>query len=210
VECEQVLAARRMPNTIGLGVRELGVVTEHGAIQVDERLQSSVPGIYAVGDVSVLAVQDPTESGSHKATAEGVVAAENAMGLDSKLQYDRIPYGLHTWPEVAWVGLTEERAEALGIEYRVGRAPLAINSYALILGQSAGVCKLIIGKYDKILGAHLVAPGATDLINTVVAAMLSEATVRELERLVPLHPSVGEILVDAAMDAEQGSLHLLM
>jgi dihydrolipoamide dehydrogenase len=212
VVCDKLIAARRLPNSVGLGVRELGIVTDHGAIRVNERLQTHLPGVYAVGDVAAPTTERPTASpaavGSHKATAEGIVAAENAMGLDSALDYESIPYGLHTWPEVAWVGLTEERAEALGIEYKVGRAPLAINPYALILNQTSGVCKLVIGRYGKILGAHVIAPGAIDLINALALAMLSEATVRELMRLVPLHPCIGEALVDAAMDAERRSLHL--
>jgi dihydrolipoamide dehydrogenase len=210
VVCDKLIAARRLPNTIGLGVRELGLVTDHGALPINERLQTHLSGIYAVGDVAAQPSNSgPAVLGSHKATTEGIVAAENAMGLDSAIEYESMPYGLHTWPEVAWVGLTEERAEALGIEYKVGRAPLAINAHALILDQTAGVCKLVTGKYGKLLGAHIIAPGAIGLINAIAVAMLSEATVHELMRLTPLHPSIGEALVDAAMDVEQRSLHLL-
>jgi dihydrolipoamide dehydrogenase len=97
----------------------------------------------------------------------------------------------------------------LGLEFRIGKAPLAINPYALILNQTAGMCKLVIGKYDKILGAHVIAPRAIELIQAIAVAMLSEATVHELMHLSPLHPSIGEILVDAAMDVDQRSLHLL-
>lgn len=215
VVCDKLIAARRLPNAIGLGAHKLGIGTDAGAIQVNERLQTNLSHIYAVGDVAAVTTGDPiataaaATTGSHKASAEGIVAAENAMGQESKLEYTSIPYGLHTWPEVAWVGITEERAEALGLDFKVGRAPLAINPQALILNQTAGLCKLVIGTYGKILGAHVIAPGAVDLINTIAVAMLSEATVHELIRLVPLHPSIGETLVDAAMDVEQRSLHLL-
>jgi dihydrolipoamide dehydrogenase len=146
---------------------------------------------------------------SHKANSEGVVAAENAMGKSSKMDYGPVPHCLYTWPEVAWVGLTEEQAEAEGIEVSTGKIPTAINPYAMILDETAGMVKIITSKkYGKILGAHIMAPGAVDLIMSFSIAMLSEATVGELMRLVPAHPAIGESLVDAAMDVEKRSLHL--
>jgi len=203
VVADKVLAARRLANSTGLGLRELGVKMEHGAVLVDERMQTSVPHVYAVGDVTAGPMW------SHKANAEGIVAGENAMGLSSKMNYDILPRCLYTWPEVAWVGLTVEQAEAQGIAVDVGKVPAAINPYAIILGETAGSVKIIAcKKYGKILGAHILAPGAIDLINVVAVAMLSEATVGELVRLIPAHPSIGEAMVDAAMDVERRSLHL--
>jgi dihydrolipoamide dehydrogenase len=130
------------------------------------------------------------------------------MGRASKMRYDVLPHCAYSLPQVAWVGLTEEEAEAQGLEYRVGKVPVALNPYAMILDETAGEIKVIAGKYGKILGAHLVAPGAIDLINAVAVAMLSEATVDDLMRLIPRHPSLGEALVDAAMDVEKRSLHM--
>ena len=131
------------------------------------------------------------------------------MGKPSKMDYGPVPRCLYTWPEVAWVGLTEEQAEAEGIEVSVGKVPIAINPFAQILDETAGLVKVVAGKkYGKILGAHIMAPGAIELINAVSIAMLSEATVGELMRLVPAHPAIGEALVDAAMDVEKRSLHL--
>jgi dihydrolipoamide dehydrogenase len=203
VIADKVLAARRLPNTAGLGLRQLGVRMEHGAILVNECMETSVGHIYAIGDVTA----GPTWS--HKANAEGIVAAENAMGLSSRMDYEILPRCLYTWPEVAWVGLTEEQAEAQGIEVEVGKVPTAINPYAMILDETAGTVKVIAcKKYGKIVGAHILAPGAVDLINVVAVAMLSEATVGELMRFIPAHPSIGEALVDAAMDVERRSLHL--
>jgi len=212
VAADRLLSARRLPNAIGLGIRELGIATDHGAIQVNDRMQTNVPHIYAVGDVATISAGSPPATGSHRATAGGIVAAENASAentarLQSRLDETTIPHCLYTWPEVAWVGLSEEQAAAQGIEYRVGRAPLAINPYALILDQTAGVVKIVVGKYDKILGAHIIAPGAVELINAIASAMLSEATLRELLRLVPMHPAIGEALLDAAMDVQGRSLH---
>ncbi len=203
VVADKVLAARRLPNTAGLGLRQLGVRMERGAILVNERMETSVGHIYALGDATAGPMW------SHKANAEGIVAGENAMGLTSRMNYDILPRCLYTWPEVAWVGLTEEQAEAEGIEVEIGKVPTAINPYAMILDETAGVIKIIAcKKYGKIIGAHIMAPGAVDLINVVAVAMLSEATVGELMRFIPMHPSIGEALVDAAMDVEKRSLHL--
>ncbi len=203
VVADKVLAARRLPNTAGLGLRQLGVRMERGAILVNERMEASVDHIYALGDATAGPMW------SHKANAEGIVAGENAMGLTSRMNYDILPRCLYTWPEVAWVGLTEEQAEAEGIEMEIGKIPTAINPYAMILDETAGAVKVIAcKKYGKIIGAHIMAPGAVDLINVVAVAMLSEATIGELMRFIPMHPSIGEALVDAAMDVEKRSLHL--
>jgi dihydrolipoamide dehydrogenase len=200
---DKVLAARRLPNTTGLGLRQLGVRMERGAILVDERMETSVPHIYALGDATAGPMW------SHKANAEGVIAGENAMGQSSRMNYEILPRCLYTWPEVAWVGLTEEQAEAQGIEVEIGKVPTAINPYAMSLDETAGTVKIIAcKKYAKIVGVHIMAPGAVDLINVAAVAMLSEATVAELMRFIPMHPSIGEAVVDAAMDVEKRSLHL--
>jgi dihydrolipoamide dehydrogenase len=203
VVADKVLVAHRLPNLAGLGLNELGVKMEHGAVLVNKHMETSVPHIYAVGDVT----NGPMWS--HKANVEGIIAGENAMGLTSKMDYNAMPHCLYTWPEVAWVGLTEEQAEAQGIEFSIGEVPTAINPYAIILDETAGVIKIIAGRrYGEILGVHIMAPGAVDLINMAAVAMLSEATVDELMRLIPMHPAIGETMVDAAMDVEKRSLHL--
>jgi len=200
---DKVLAARRLPNTTGLGLRQLGVEMERGAILVNEHMETSVDHIYALGDATAGPMW------SHKANAEGVIAGENAMGQSSRINYEILPRCLYTWPEVAWVGLTEEQAEAQGIEVEIGKVPTAINPYAMILDETAGTIKIIAcKKYAKIVGAHILAPGAVGLINVVAVAMLSEATAGELMRFIPMHPSIGEAMVDAAMDVEKRSLHL--
>ena len=209
ITVDKVLAARRFPNSTGLGLRELGVETKRGGILVNEELQTTVPHIYAIGDVTGGSMW------SHRANAEGIVAAENVMGVTSRMEYEALPptvcgrHCLHTWPEVAWVGLTEDEAEDQGIAVDVGKVPIAINPQALILDETAGALKIVAGRrYGKILGVHMMAPGALDLINVATVAMLSEATVDELMRFIPAHPSIGEAIVDAAMDVEKRSLHL--
>ena len=198
-----VLAARRLPNTSGLGLRSLGVRTDRGAILVDDQMRTGVPGLYAIGDATAGSMW------SHKANAEGLVAAENAMGLVSQMNRDLLPRCAYTWPQLAWVGLTEEEAEARGLAFAVGKVPLAVNPHAMLVGATAGEIKIIAAKkYGKILGVHVLAPGAVDLINTAALAMQVEATAGDLMRLMPRHPSIGEALVDAAMDVEKRSLHL--
>jgi dihydrolipoamide dehydrogenase len=211
VVADKVLAARRLPNSAGLGLQELGVKLalsqvegmERSAVLVNERMETSVPHVYAVGDVTAGPMW------SHKANAEGIIAGENAMGLTSKMDYSVVPRCLYTWPEVAWVGLTEEQVEAQGIEVNIGEVPTAINLYAMILDETAGVIKMIANRrYGEIVGVHIMAPGAVDLINVAAVAMLSEATIDELMRLISMHPALGEAVVDAAMDVEKRSLHL--
>jgi dihydrolipoamide dehydrogenase len=201
VPADRVVAARRLPNAIGLGLSDLGIETKQGAIVVDAHMQTSIPHVYAVGDVT------GGPMWSHKANAEGLVAAEHAMGLASTMNYAALPFCLHTWPPVAWVGLTEQQAEARGLAVRVGKVPTAIGASSLILGETAGMIKIVAGRYDKILGAHIMAPGAIELVNAISIAMLSESTVRELTRFMPAHPSIGELMVEAAFDVEKPSVH---
>jgi dihydrolipoamide dehydrogenase len=203
IPVDKVLATQRFPNSSGLGLREAGVRMSEGAVIVNERMETDVPGIYAIGDVTNRSMW------SHKANAEGIVAGANAMGADDVMDYETLPHCLHTWPPVAWVGLTQDEAESRELEIDIGKVPVAINPYAMILNQTEGAIKIIAGRaYGRILGAHLIGPGALDLINVAVVAMLAEATVHELMRFIPAHPSIGEALVDAAMDVEKRSLHL--
>lgn len=203
VEAEIVLAARRLPNSTGLGLRQLGAKMNGAVVCVNDRMETSLRHIYAAGDVT----GEPRWS--HKSGGEGIVAAENAMGLHAVLDTHTLPRCFFTTPEIAWVGLTEEQAEAQGHDVTVGKVPLAISPFALIHGETSGMIKIVAGrKYGKILGAHIMAPGASDLINTAVMAMLAQATVHELMRVLPAHPSLGEALVDAALDVEKRSLHM--
>jgi len=203
VEADMVLAARRLPNTSGLGLRQLGARMDGASLNVNEHMETSLPGIYAAGDVT------GTTRWSHKSNGEGIVAAQNTMGQPGTVAYHAIPRCYFTTPEIAWVGLTEDQAEAQGLDMAVGKVPLAISPFAMIQDSTAGMIKVIADKkYGKILGVHIMAPGACDLINAAAVAILAEATVQELMRFQPAHPSLGEALVDAAMDVEKRSLHM--
>jgi len=201
IVADKVLVIHRVPRSTGLGLREVGVKTQRGAIVVDERMQTNVPGIYAVGDVT-------GGSWSHQANTEGLVAAENAMGRATKMDYRAVPRCLYTWPQVATVGLTEVEAEAQGLEFRVGKVPFGINPKAMIMGNTAGSVKIIAGKYGKILGVHIIGPNAVDLIGEAALAIQAEATVEELGWAVRNHPALAEAQVDAALDVEGMALHL--
>ena len=207
VTVDRVLASPRFPNSTGLGLNDVGVATRDGAILVDRFMRTNVRSVSAIGDVT------GSPLWSHKANGEGIVAAESAMGLSMaashQIDYATVPRCLHTHPEVAWVGLTAEDAEDQGFDVRVGKVPVAINPYAMIVGKTSGAIKVVSeAAYGKVLGVHMMGPGAIDLVNAAATAMLSEATVHELMRLIPAHPSIGEALVDAAMDVEGRSLHL--
>ena len=192
------------PNIEGLGLDECGIAIDKGSIQVNERMQTSVPGIYAAGDVvggMMLA---------YVAIKEGTVAAENATGMNSKIDYHAIPQCIFTLPEVASVGITEEEAVAQGYEVEVGRFPFAANGMAMILGEQRGLVKIITEKkHGQILGVHIIGPHATGLIAEAAIAMKLESTHEDIIATTHTHPSLSEALWEAAMDVSGKAIHSL-
>lgn len=190
------------PNIEGLGLNECGVVTDKGRIQTNERMETNVPNIYAAGDVvggMMLA---------YVSFAEGKVAAENAMGRDSKIDYQAVPQCIFTSPEVASVGLTEEEAVAQGYEVRIGRFPFAASGMAAILGEQRGLVKIISDqKYGQILGVHIIGPQATSLIPEAALAMKLEVTPQEIVATMHAHPTLSEALWEAALDVTGETIH---
>jgi len=201
VEAAAVCVGYR-PNTEGLGLDECGVVTERGRIQVNERMQTSVPDIYAAGDVvggMMLA---------YVSFAEGRVAAENVMGKDSKIDYQAVPQCIFTLPEVASVGLTEEEAVAQGYRLRIGRFPFVGNGMAKILGEQRGLVKIITDQdYGQILGVHIVGPRATSLIPEAALAVKLEATAQDIIATMHAHPTLSEAVWEAALDVTGEAIH---
>lgn len=197
-----VVAVGRRPLSAGLGLEELGLTTDRGRIVVDERMQTNIPHIYAIGDVVgglLLA---------HKASEEGVVAAENCMGRIRKMSYESIPTTIYTTPEVATVGITESAAREKGIDFRVGKFFFRANGKALGLGERDGFVKFIVdSKYGEILGCHMIGPHVTDLIHEVVVGMQAEATIDEIGRAVHAHPTLSEVVHEAALDVDGESIH---
>jgi dihydrolipoamide dehydrogenase len=184
----------REGNVNGLGLKEVGVeLNEKGGILVNERMETSIPGILAVGDVTMEHLWTTV------AYFEGITAAENAMGQHSKVDYRAIPLWTHSIPEVSSVGMTEEEATEKGYSIRVGRFPFAGNGMAAILGQRRGMVKVIKEeRYGEVLGVHMIGPRTGDLIAEAALAMRMEGTPAEIAKTFHVHPSLSEVLWEAA------------
>jgi dihydrolipoamide dehydrogenase len=195
VEADIVLMSvgRRYHSGIG---SDIGVdLSDRGAILTDDRMQTSVPGVYAIGDVvgqSMLA---------HCATMEGVVAAENTAGGDRRMDYRVLPACTFTMPEVASVGLSEAAAIDAGYDVRVGRFDFAASGRALTMGETEGLTKIVAdATTDEILGVHIMGPEAGELISAAAMAMQLEATVEEIAHTIHTHPTLAETMMEAAED----------
>ncbi len=204
IEVERVLVSARRPNTANLGLEQVGVeLNEDGSLRINEKLETSVPGIYAIGDATGGWML------SHASSSMAVTAAENAMGDTRKFPFHLIPRGIWTIPQVGAVGLSEEEAEEKGIDVEVGDFPYSINGLAMARDQMDGAVKIISdARYGEILGVHIVGASATELVGEAVTAMQLECTARELARSIRVHPSFSESVVDAARDAEKWALYL--
>ena len=189
-----LLTEPREANIDGFGLREVGVeLNQKGGILVNERMETSVPGIFAAGDVTL------EHMWTTVAYFEGMTAAENAMGQHSRVDYRAIPLWTRSIPEISCVGMTEEEATAKGYQVKVGRFPFAGNGMAAILGQRRGMVKMIKEeRLGEILGVHIIGPQAGDLIGEAALAMRMEGTPGEIARTFHVHPSLSEVLWEAA------------
>jgi len=178
-------------------------LNEDGSVAVNERLGTSVPGIYAIGDAVGGWML------SHAASSMAVTAAENAMGRKATFPFHLIPRGIWTIPQVGAVGLSEEEAEKKGFDVEVGDFPFAINGVAMVYDEMAGSVKIVSdARYGEILGVHIVGANATELVGEAVLAMQLECTVKELARSIRVHPTFSESVVDAGRDALKWALYL--
>lgn len=197
-----LLAVGRVPVTAGLGLEQLGVKMNRRFIAVDRHLRTSVPGVYAIGDV----VGAPLLA--HVASAEGVVAVEHALGQDSAIDYRVVPGCIFTQPEIASVGLTEKAAREKVGGVKVGRFPFAASGKALAAGYTDGFVKIVADdKYGEIMGVHIIGQGASDLIGEAVVAMKLEATLDELAHAIHPHPTLTEATMEAALAGLDRALH---
>ncbi len=199
-----LLAVGRLPNTEDLDLEAVGVTLNRRFVQVNAGQQTSVPNIYAIGDVAGPPLL------AHKAMAEGVIAAEHLAGHSPKpLERTSIPSCTYCHPQVASIGLTEAQARADGREIKVGKFPFRASGKALALGEPEGLVKLIAdAQYGEILGVHIVGPEATEMIAEVAALKTLEATLDELTLTVHAHPTLAEALLEAALAAEGRAIHL--
>ena len=186
-----------------LGLEAAGIRHSPKGIAVNNRMETNVPGIYAIGDVVggiMLA---------HVASKEGVVAAENAAGGDSFMNYKAVPACIFSLPEAATVGMSEEQAREAGRAVRVGKFALVNNGKALASGDATGFIKLVADEQlDELLGVHIVGPHASDLILEGTLALNLEATLEEIDATIHAHPTLGEAIAEAALAAHGLAIHL--
>ena len=206
LEADYVLSAvGRVPNTGDIGLEKAGVSTTGGGfVEVNEHMETSVPGIFAIGDCAGAPLL------AHKGSHEGIVAVEHIAGAaHGTVDYGNIPNCTYCHPEVASVGLTEAQAREAGHDIEVGKFPWVGNGRALAAGDSEGFLKVIRDKrYSEILGAHIVGPGATELIAEFVVGRHLEATVEEMEKAMHPHPTLSEAVAEGALSALGRAIHI--
>ncbi len=198
-----LVAVSRRANTSGLDrLMEQGLDNDRGRVRANEKMETNLPGIYAIGDLVHGAGL------AHVASAEGEVAADNAMGHAVKMNYDVVPNPVYTFPEVSFVGLTEAQAKEKYGDVRVERFPWAANGKAVGSAHTEGFTKVILGKYNEILGAHIIGPDATNLITEYSVAMRNELTADEIIETIHPHPTLSEGLREAVLAAEGRPIHV--
>ena len=197
-----LLSAGRKPNT-DLFIGEPFLDMDRGFIKVNPALETNVPGIYAIGDViggKLLA---------HKAYRDGLVAVENASGMSRTVDYTALPASVFTEPEFATVGLTQEEAVARGLTVKSGVFPLQASGRAMTMDATDGLIKVLADGADKVIGAHIVAPGASDMMPVLTMAVAKGMTLKELDSIIYIHPSLSEAIGEAALKADNEALHIL-
>ncbi|XP_069987657.1 dihydrolipoyl dehydrogenase, mitochondrial [Penaeus vannamei] len=201
LECDTLLVCvGRRPYTTNLGLEELGIEKdEKGRIPVNSRFQTIIPNIFAIGDC----IHGPMLA--HKAEDEGIVCVEGIAGGPVHIDYNCVPSVIYTHPEVAWVGKTEEDLKAEGVEYAVGKFPFAANSRAKCNDDTDGLVKILADKHtDRLLGAHIIGPGAGEMINEAALAMEYGASCEDVARVCHAHPTCSEAFREANLAAYFG------
>jgi dihydrolipoamide dehydrogenase len=198
-----LIAVSRRANTSGLEqLIAQGLDNDRGRVRVNEKLETNLPGIYAIGDLIHGAGL------AHVASMEGEVAADNAQGHPAQMDYTVVPNPIYTFPEVGFVGLTEAQAKEQYPDARVERFPWAAIGKAVAIGDTEGFTKVIIGKYGEILGAHIIGPDATNLISEYSLAMRGELTTDEIIETIHPHPTLSEGLREAILAVEGRPVHV--
>ena len=199
-----LVAIGRRPYTDGLGLREIGVaLDDKQRVKVDAHYQTTVPGIYAIGDV----IAGPMLA--HKAEDEGIVAVEMIAGLKPHIDYDAIPAVIYTWPEVASVGKTEEELKAAGIAYKTGKFPFTANSRARTNADTDGFVKILAdAATDRVLGIHIIGPDAGTMIAEAALAMEFGASSEDIARTTHAHPTLSEAVKEAALAVDGRPIHI--
>ena len=198
-----IVSIGRVPNTTGLNAEVVGLtLDERGAIVVDDQCRTSLPGVWAVGDV----VRGPMLA--HKAEEEGVAVAERMAGQHGHVNFNTIPWVIYTSPEIAWVGQTQAQLTAAGRAFKAGTFPFLANGRARALGDTTGMVKMLAdASTDEILGVHIVGPMASELIAECVVAMEFRASSEDIARICHAHPSLSEATKEAALAVDKRALN---
>jgi dihydrolipoamide dehydrogenase len=206
LKAEQALVAIGFkPNTADLGLEAAGVnLTEGHFIQVDERMATNIPGIWAIGDVTGKLLL------AHVASSQGILAAEAMAGKTTQpINYTMVPRATYSQPQVASFGLTEAQLHEKGVNFKVGKFPFMANGKALGLGDYTGFAKVLTDPdTGEILGAHLIGPEVSELLPELTLAWQNELTVTEIGRNIHAHPTLSEVLMEAAEAAEDKAIHI--
>ncbi len=198
-----LMAVSRRANTTGLQqLMEQGLDSDRGRVRVNDKMETNLPGIYAIGDLVHGAGL------AHVASMEGEIASDNAMGHSAIMDYNVVPNPIYTFPEVAFVGLTETQAKEKDPEARTERFPWTAVGKAVAIDETEGFTKVIMGKYGEILGAHIIGPDATNLISEFSVAMRGELTVDEIIETIHPHPTLSEGLREAVLAVEGRPVHI--
>ncbi|WP_026687304.1 dihydrolipoyl dehydrogenase [Azovibrio restrictus] len=198
-----IVSVGRVPNTDGLNAEAVGLkLNERGMVEVDGHCKTNLPGVWAIGDV----VRGPMLA--HKAMEEAVMVAEIMAGQAGHCNFDTIPYVIYTAPEMAWVGKTEQQLKAEGVAYKAGKIPFLANGRALGMGAPEGFVKMLAcAKTDRILGVHIIGAGASDLVAEAVVAMEFGGASEDLARICHAHPTLSEVMHEAALACDKRPLH---
>ena len=205
LECDKVLVAVGVQGNVhGIGLEAAGVATERDFVPVNDMMQTNVPGVYAIGDVTGKMLL------AHVASAQGVTAVEHIAGLEPQpLDYVRMPRAIYCRPQVASFGLTEAQAVERGYSVKVGAFPMAASGKALAMNESEGMVKLVVdSEIGEVLGGHMIGSEVTELLGELGMSSLLEATTAELGWLVHPHPTISETIKEAALAAEGEAIHI--
>ncbi|HEY5702983.1 MAG TPA: dihydrolipoyl dehydrogenase [Gammaproteobacteria bacterium] len=199
-----IVAVGRQPNTEHLGLNDTGLeLDSDGFIMVDEQCRTNIEDIYAIGDV----VRGPMLA--HKASEEGVSVAEQIAGLGGHMDYGIIPWVIYTWPEIAWVGKSEQELKDAGVEYRTGSFPFIASGRARAMAETRGMVKCLADtQTDRILGVHIIGPNASELIAEAVIAMAFDSSAEDMARTIHAHPTLAEAMHEAALAVDDRPIHI--
>lgn len=204
LDCDKlIVSVGRVPNTAGLGADNVGLrLDERGRVEVNDHCRTNLENVWAVGDV----IRGPMLA--HKGMEEGVMVAELIAGQAGHVNYGAIPWVIYTHPEIAWVGKTETQLRNEAVEYRAGQIPFAANGRALGQGDTTGFVKVLAcAKTDRILGVHIIGANASELIAEAVTAMEFGAAAEDLARICHAHPTLSEVMHEAALAVDKRPLH---